>query len=116
MSELILQTRQIAAYPVLDIVGEVDINSAPQLRVAMDRLFGDGAAAVVLNLSAVTFIDSTGLGTLVAIWNAHGNQEGAIRLVAPPDPIRRTFVATGLTSVFPIYDDEAGATLIPSAG
>ena len=47
------------------LVGELDMDSAPKLRLALDPLIADGPEEIILNLSALTFIDSSGIAALV---------------------------------------------------
>lgn len=101
--ELNIDLRRVGDIPVLDLWGEIDINSATALRARMETLADEGCAALVLNLERVTFIDSTGLGTVVAVWNRMGNREGAIRLACLSGALQRAFTVTGLTRVFPMY-------------
>ena len=47
------------------VSGEVDVHTAPDLRAELNRLAGEGAAHVIVDLEAVDFIDSTGLSVLL---------------------------------------------------
>ena len=51
------------------LVGELDMDAAPKLRVALDPLIAGGPEEIILNLSALTFIDSSGIAALVAAQN-----------------------------------------------
>src|SRR6202035_3521220 len=65
---------------VLGVEGELDLASAPQLKFALADTLGAGASQLVLDLSLVTFIDSTALGVLVG---AHRSLAAGERLVIP---------------------------------
>jgi anti-sigma B factor antagonist len=96
----------------LDVVGEVDVYSAPELRERLSGLLSASAPSLVVNLTDVTFLDSTGLGTLVAGLNRAVQFGGTLTLVCDHDRILKLFRITGLDSVFSIRSsvDEAVAT------
>lgn len=64
---------------------------------------------VVLDLTPVTFMDSSGLGVLVSVMKALRGR-GEMRLIGVHSRIRELFGLTGLSRVFLIDDDEAAAT------
>jgi hypothetical protein len=65
MADLTIVTRRVMNSPVLDLNGEVDSYNAPKLREKMVALIDEGNSDVILNLTDVDYIDSTGLGALV---------------------------------------------------
>jgi anti-sigma B factor antagonist len=109
VTELELQTLSGGPRPVVALIGELDINSAPRFKEALATLHSAGATGFVLELSRMTFIDSTGLGAVVAVWNALGSPERGIRLAAPTSAVARAFAITGLAEVFPAFPDTASA-------
>jgi anti-sigma B factor antagonist len=87
---------------VVSARGEIDFGSAPRLRdVALEQLAG-GGRTLVLDLSEVEFIDSIGLGTIVAVLKRARSMGGDLALVITSDRIRRPFELTGLTHAFAI--------------
>jgi anti-sigma B factor antagonist len=85
--------------------GELDLGSAPHLRdVALGRLMA-GDRLLVLDLSDVAFIDSIGLGTLVAILRRARALGGDVSVVVTLERVRRPFEVTGLDGVFAMHDD-----------
>jgi len=86
---------------VLHLRGELDAHEASQIRARLHELIDEGPSTVVVDLSAVTFLDSTILGLLVGGLRRMREQGGELRLVYPPDPARRIFAFTGLDRVFP---------------
>jgi anti-sigma B factor antagonist len=87
--------------------GEIDMVNAPLLRAALvdiDRPY------VVVDLSEVEFIDSTGLGVLVGAGARARNRGGEVRIVCPRRGIRKVFDITGLDTVFEISVELADAT------
>ncbi|MCF1510478.1 STAS domain-containing protein [Streptomyces glomeratus] len=80
--------------------GEIDLDSAPQL---LDALTADGAAAqvTVVDLSGVTFMDSSGINALIAAHHAAQRHGGRLRLAAPSPTVSETFGIVGLAEVIP---------------
>ena len=89
---------------VVRLAGEVDLYTAPQLRQSMLGLIDDGAAKVVVDLSDVTFIDSTALGVLIGGVRRLHAAGGAMALVVTTRPVGRVRSITGLDRVFAIHD------------
>jgi anti-sigma B factor antagonist len=108
--ELSLTARTVHGFTVLEIGGEIDVYTAPQLREELQRLVGDGVAGVVVDLSRVDFLDSTGLGVLAGIHRRLRGSEGSLRLVCNHERLLKIFRITGLDSVFDIYESVGAAT------
>ncbi|TDD13614.1 anti-sigma factor antagonist [Nonomuraea diastatica] len=86
------------------VVGEIDVFTAPRMREQVLDLVAKGVVHVVVDLSGVEFLDSTGLGVLVGALKRLRTHEGSLALVMSTDRIVRIFTITGLTAVFPIHD------------
>jgi anti-sigma B factor antagonist len=85
--------------------GELDLSTAPRLReLAVARLTA-GAKIMVVDLSEVEFLDSTGLGILVAILKRARSLDALLALVISRERVRKVFELTGLTTAFTIHDD-----------
>lgn len=96
------------------VEGEVDIATAPQLRQMLADLGDRGQKRVIIDLSRTDFLDSTGLGVLVAALTRYRKNDGDLILVCPKRPIRQVFEITRLDSVFTIFDSLADALAAPS--
>ncbi len=94
--------------PVVSAAGEIDVSTAPRLREHLVALPVDVSRAVV-DLSEVTFLDSTGLGVLVAGWKRCQESGASLDLVVTRPQIMKVLEVTGLDTVFTIYGsiDEA---------
>lgn len=90
---------------VLAATGELDLGSAPRVRELAIRHLLQGDRSLVIDLSGVDFIDSTGLGTLVAVLKRARSLGAALHLVVPSARSRHIFELTGLTTAFPIHDE-----------
>ena len=89
---------------VLAVQGEVDVYTAPRLREKLVELVTQGKHRIVVDLEAVEFLDSTGLGVLVGGLKRVRSHDGDLSLVCTQHRILKVFEITGLTKVFAIYD------------
>ena len=93
--DLVRQTTVVA------VAGELDLSSAPQLKWALEDVEADGERHLVVDLSEVSFIDSTALGVLVGAQRAL--QPGMrLAIVCAEETVRRIFELTGLDGLFEI--------------
>jgi anti-sigma B factor antagonist len=93
---------------IVSVTGEVDLSSAPRLAEVIwraKRQAGGFPPRVVVDLSAVEFIDTAGLEVLMEEWNASRWSDGSMCLVAPEGPITRLLEVTGLSELFDIYEE-----------
>lgn len=89
--------------PVVRVVGELDIYTAPRLREALLGVVGRHRGSVVVDLTDLEFIDSTGLGVLVsAVKRVRAFDGASVVLSAPSPAVMRVLDVTGLTKVFRI--------------
>jgi anti-sigma B factor antagonist len=97
---------------VVTPAGEIDALTAPQLGSTLLGLADDGKTGVVVDLSGVTFIDSTAIGVILNAVRALTARSGRLVLVCPTERILRPFEVTGLTARLPIVksvDDALGS-------
>jgi anti-sigma B factor antagonist len=88
---------------VLLVRGEVDVSTAPELGNRLFSLADEGRRDVVVDLSEVTFVDSTALGVLVGALKRFRSNGGDVRLVVTEPQISKVLEITGLTEVFSIF-------------
>jgi anti-sigma B factor antagonist len=88
---------------VLAVRGEVDVYTAPRLREKLVELVSRGCYQIVVDLEAVDFLDSTGLGVLVGGLKRLRSHDGDLSLVCTQQRILKVFEITGLTKVFVIH-------------
>lgn len=96
---------------VLRVGGEVDVVSVSELRDCLHQVIQAGSRQVVVDLRQVRFIDSVGLGVLLATHRRlHGLGEGALlQLVCADGLARQILHVTGLDRVLPLHDTVAQA-------
>ena len=93
---------------VVNVGGDLDVYTAPQLKQALDDL-GLGGKVIVLELSGVHFIDSTALGVLVAALQQSRAAEGELFLVMDDPHLLKIFRITGFDTLFSIFPGMAEA-------
>src|SRR5215213_1771859 len=98
---------------VLALRGELDLRTAPNLRVQLAELVRRCDADVVLDLEGVGFIDSTGLAAMLNALRRLTRARRRLMLVCPDGPVRRILHLTRLDSTFTVHDfvDDALADL-----
>ena len=111
MSSLSLGTRQEGAVTVLALDGELDLATAPILREsAVSELERPECQTLVLDLTRLTFLDSTGLGCWIDLRN-HAERHGkSLEFGSVPRVVRRTVTIAGLAEFFGMTDGEISAT------
>jgi anti-sigma B factor antagonist len=107
--ELPADVRTEQGHSVLAVTGDVDVYSAPALGRRLTGLLDSGERRLVVDLSGVDFLDSTGLGVLVAALNRCRDEGGSLSLVCSKPSILKLFAITGLDQVFVIHATVAGA-------
>jgi anti-sigma B factor antagonist len=91
--------------------GELDIRSAPDLRAWLAKALDDGAVQLVIDLDAVAFMDSSGLGVLVGAHKRLVRIGGRLHVVGVSPAVARLLSITGLARVFDVRD-ATGAALV----
>jgi anti-sigma B factor antagonist len=95
--------------PIVAVTGEVDVYSAPALKDKITELLQAGRHTLIVDLSGVGFLDSTGLGALVEARAATTEAGGALPLVCSQERILKLFTITGLDGVFTIHSSVGDA-------
>ena len=90
-------------YVIAALAGELEIASAPALREELFGLLRPAASRLVLDLSAVSFADTSGLAMLVGTGHRAGQLGGFLRLAAPAPAVSTVLRLTGLYGQFDIY-------------
>ena len=95
---------------IVKLSGEVDLYNANKLK---DNIFthlrNSTARKVIINLDEVTYIDSTGIGTLISVKQMISGVNGELRLIHVTNSVKKIFELTKLNMLFKILDDEEAA-------
>jgi anti-sigma B factor antagonist len=90
---------------VVHLGGEIDVYTAPLVREKLDEQIHAGRTDLVVDLTEVSFLDSTGLGVLVGRLKLTRTRGGSLRLVGKDERVLKVFSITGLDKVFEIHPD-----------
>lgn len=105
-----IHEREREGIAVFDLHGRLIVGPAVgTLRETIQAAVAQGKRNIVLNLAAVDYIDSTGLGTLVICFTSSQKAGGALKLLNLKRRELELLVLTKLTTIFDIYNDEQEA-------
>jgi anti-sigma B factor antagonist len=112
--ELVVTVRPHPAGPcLLTVAGDLDYHTAGRLRGTLDELPLDEAAGVIIDLSGLTYCDSTGVSVLVTAYRRARAAGRPLALAGLNPDLTRVFRVIGLDQVFATYGDvEAAAKAI----
>jgi anti-sigma B factor antagonist len=101
--------RSDAGAQVVNVSGEIHVSTAPSFREQLIEVIEGGGTALVLDLSGVEFIDSTGLSVLLNGLRLVNQRHGRLALVCSNPTVMRLFQITSLDATFDIFEDRAAA-------
>ena len=102
--------RVVGDVSVVDVAGRITLGEgASALRENIRGLVGKGNKKILLNLSDVSYIDSSGIGELVSGFTTVTNQGGVLKLLGLTKRVKDLLQITKLYTVFEVFDDEAAA-------
>lgn len=103
-------TRQVGDVSVIDVTGRITLGEgASTLRESIRDLVAKGNKKILLNLSDVSYIDSSGIGELVSGFTTVTNQGGVLKLLGLTKRVKDLLQITKLYTVFDVYDEETSA-------
>jgi anti-sigma B factor antagonist len=105
-------------WAILAVTGELELATAPQLRQRVVGLVGDGDTRIILDLAGVDFVDSVGLGVVVAALKRVRSRGGDVVVAGAAPRVREVFEITRLDEIVALFPDvdDALAALGPSVG
>ena len=106
MENIRLETvvRDACGISVLGVTGEIDVHTAKEFKEAVDALIGAGQKHVVLDMRQVTYMDSSGFGTLLSATKRVRPRGGSVNLAGCTSAINRIMHITRLDSIFGVFD------------
>jgi anti-sigma B factor antagonist len=99
---LTIADRVSGDFQVLELAGDIDVETARTLRAHIVDRFSAPATQVIIDLSGVDFMDSSGLGALVSGWQLT-RDEGDFRIAGANPVVQRVLSITGMEEVFALY-------------
>ncbi len=102
-----IHTRTVGDVHVLDISGKIVLGDATRtMRHTISDLLVNGGRKIVLNLTDVNYIDSSGIGELVRTFSTVANEGKELKLLNLTKKVRELLVITKLLTVFQVYENE----------
>jgi anti-sigma B factor antagonist len=102
MMELNLSVRYDGVRATIQVGGEIDLATCPQLQAVLVELLDRGCHQLIVDLEQVSFLDCAGIRVLVDVRRRVREHGGSLELVRPRPLVRRILALTGTTTVFPI--------------
>jgi len=105
-----LNTREVKDILIIDLSGQLTMGEAvASVRDEIQDEVSQGARKVLLNLAGVSYIDSAGLGELIAAYTSVKNRGGQLKLLSLTKRVHDLLQITKLSTVFELHDDEKEA-------
>ena len=113
--DLQIKLREEDSVPIIDLIGEIDVYTYPQLNESINKLISSNKYQIIVNMEKVRYIDSTGLGVLASSANKIAAQEGALHIICTQPQIKKIFIVSGLLEKnFKLYEKESEALVAVS--
>lgn len=100
-----IETQDLGNGSLVRVSGEVDMSNSPTVRDSLMGLVKDKVPAIVVDLGAVSYMDSSGIATLVEGLQETTSYGGKFRIAGLTDKVKQVFELARLTDVFDIYAD-----------
>ena len=104
-----LEEKEINSIVILSPVGEMDLYNAPTLRYKVEGLITENKKQIIINLMQVSYIDSSGIGALIAALTKLKKSGGILKISNASSSIAKIFALTELTSFFQMFETEEEA-------
>ena len=103
MDELRISVTTEPAYTLVTLAGECDLHTGRRLRDVLTTEVSRGARRMILDLSGLSFMDSTGMQVLLGVRTVLNVRNGTLSLVAPQPVVARILELTGADQYLPVY-------------
>jgi anti-sigma B factor antagonist len=109
-----LDVERHPSHTVIRVTGYIDISTSPRLRDRILEVAADQPAIVLVDLGAIEFLDSSGLGVILNGWKRLHAQGGTLAVISPQSRITKIFEITALNLSIDLYPtvEEALAGLV----
>lgn len=107
--DLEVAVREDAGVVILSAKGEVDVWTADILRQSLRDVQAEGEPHVIVDLTEVPFVDSTGIGVLVGALKRARETGGSLHLVVVSAGVRKVLAITSLDQIFPVHESLSDA-------
>ena len=104
-----IKTEKLNKATILRPYGEIDLNSSPQLRKALQTAIKDDNSPILIDLENVKYMDSSGLATLVEVFQQTTKNNRKFSIFSLKDAVKNIFSITRLDEIFSIYPSQSKA-------
>ena len=104
-----LDLRENSGVSVLVLSGNLTVGVERDLRDSIDTLLGSGRSRILLDMTQVDFVDSAGIGELVASYRTVDRFGGKLKMLRPSPRVEESLSLTQLLPIFDVYEDEEAA-------
>lgn len=105
-----IHSREVGGVTIFDIAGRITLGDGnTEMRNAVNNALEAGKNKLVLNLASVSYLDSSGVGTLVGCYTSAQNRSASLKLLNLTKKIQDLLAITKLLTVFETFDDEQKA-------
>lgn len=94
---------------ILALEGDIDMHRSPEVKQTLEPLIAQKVPRILLDLSAVTYIDSSGLATMIETLQRIQGYGGKFAMFGLRESVRHVFEIARLDQIFKLYADEAAA-------
>lgn len=98
-----LDLDEVSRIPVLRVTGEIDVCTAPEFKSVINKAIFAGATNLIVDLTDVSYMDSSGFGTLLGATKRIRPRGGTVTLVGCSEAIERMLKITRLDTIFGVY-------------
>ena len=109
VNPLVVERSRVDGYELLAVEGELDIATAPRMIAALSEAFADLERPLVVDLSSVDFMDSTGLALLMNAYRRVKRHGQGFAIVCPDGPIARVFEIADMVESLHVCPDRVSA-------
>ena len=109
MQPLAVERTSDEGFELVLVEGELDIATAPRLISVLNRAVQEALQSLVVDLSEVDFMDSTGLALLINAHRRLTRRRKGFAVVCPPGPLRRVFEVTDMVDTLHVCPDRRSA-------
>ena len=106
---LAVERSRVDGYELLSVEGELDIATAPRMIAALNEAFAELKLPLVVDLSCVGFMDSTGLALLMNAYRRVKRRGQGFAIVCPRGPVSRVFEIADMVDSLQVFPDRASA-------
>jgi anti-sigma B factor antagonist len=111
VTPLAVERSRSDGFEVLAVEGEIDIATAPRMIAALNAVLAEIESPLVVDLSRVLFMDSTGLALMMNARRRVMRSGQGFAIVCPPGPIGRVFEIADMMETLRVYPDRESARL-----